>query len=232
MMTPDRESLLRSDVCGAIPHHNLELDSMANAWVSASVASRTLADPDPARDLETLSSGFMRTGERCALPERSLDSGPAARRDPGIEGTLKREFGQRFQRILVAYDGSSPAQHAVEIALALAGFAMSTVLILAVIKPSEPDDSSRFQAVLEDTRRRYESSFASLRERARGAGINLKTWVIVGKPAEEIISRAGAMHADLIVMGRHGKSAIRRFMLGSNSERVIQNAQCPVMLVH
>lgn len=204
---------------------------MASTWFSTAVRSLPNADSDYIRAQETPSSVSRRMDFRSSGIDRRAGSALAERTNSGVHGTLRRDLNQQFQRILVAYDGSSPAEHAVEIALALAGSAVSKVLILAVIRPSEPDESVRFQAKVEDTRRCYEESFISLRELARRAGINLETQVVIGTPAEEIVCGAGAMHADLIVMGRHARSAIRRFMLGSSSDRVMRNVECPVMLV-
>jgi nucleotide-binding universal stress UspA family protein len=62
--------------------------------------------------------------------------------------------------------------------------------------------------------------------------IELETDVAVGNPADQIIHRAEEVQASLIVMGRRGRSAIQRWVLGSNSERVLRYAHCPVMVVH
>jgi len=53
----------------------------------------------------------------------------------------------------------------------------------------------------------------------------------LGKPAEEIMKVAAKHHADLIVMGAKGLSAIDRFLLGSVSTRVVQHANCSVLVV-
>jgi len=53
----------------------------------------------------------------------------------------------------------------------------------------------------------------------------------LGKPAEEIMKVASKQHADLIVMGAKGLGAIARFLLGSVSTRVVQHANCSVLVV-
>jgi nucleotide-binding universal stress UspA family protein len=55
--------------------------------------------------------------------------------------------------------------------------------------------------------------------------------VVVGPAAFEIVRRAGERGADLLVVGSHGRGAIRRFLLGSVAERVLREAGCPVMIV-
>jgi nucleotide-binding universal stress UspA family protein len=54
----------------------------------------------------------------------------------------------------------------------------------------------------------------------------------VGHPAEQIIHRAEAIQASLIVMGKRSHTILHRWMLGSNTERVLKYAHCPVMIVH
>jgi nucleotide-binding universal stress UspA family protein len=52
-----------------------------------------------------------------------------------------------------------------------------------------------------------------------------------GKPAEEIMKVASIQHADLIVMGAQGLGAVARFLIGSVSTRVVQHADCAVLVV-
>jgi nucleotide-binding universal stress UspA family protein len=137
-----------------------------------------------------------------------------------------------FQRILVAFDASPHAEHAMNVALSMAGDMKAKLFVLAVIRPPEPAESAEFNAVLEDSRERYERSFAPIRERASQKDIELETEIVVGHPAEQIIHRADTIQASLIVMGKRSHTILHRWMLGSNSERVLKYAHCPVMIVH
>jgi nucleotide-binding universal stress UspA family protein len=137
-----------------------------------------------------------------------------------------------FQRILVAFDASPHAEHALNVALSMAGDMNAKLFVLAVIRPPELAESAEFNAVLDEGRERYESSFVPIRERAKQKGIELETDVVVGHPAEQILHRADAIQASLIVMGKRSHTIVHRWMLGSNSERVLKYAHCPVMIVH
>jgi nucleotide-binding universal stress UspA family protein len=106
------------------------------------------------------------------------------------------------------------------------------LLVLAVVHPPELAESAEFNAVLEDARERYERSFAPIREQARQKDIDLETDIVVGHPAEQIIHRAETIQASLIVMGKRSHTILHRWMLGSNTERVLKYAHCPVMIVH
>jgi nucleotide-binding universal stress UspA family protein len=132
----------------------------------------------------------------------------------------------------VAFDASPHAEHALNVALSMAGDMKAKLFVLAVIRPPEPAESAEFHAVLDDGRERYESSFVPVRERAREKGIELETDVVVGHPAEQILHRADAIQASLIVLGKRSHTVLHRWMLGSNSERVLKYAHCPVMIVH
>jgi nucleotide-binding universal stress UspA family protein len=63
------------------------------------------------------------------------------------------------------------------------------------------------------------------------AGFTAKPLCQFGNPAEEIIKVAAKQHADLIVMGAKGLGAIARFLIGSVSTRVVQQANCTVLVV-
>ena len=62
--------------------------------------------------------------------------------------------------------------------------------------------------------------------RAR-AGLRCETAMLVGRPDAEIVARATATHAELIVMGTHGRSGLAHALLGSVAERVVQHPPCP-----
>jgi len=132
----------------------------------------------------------------------------------------------------VAFDASPHAEHALNVALSMAGDMKAKLFVVAVIRPPELAESAEFNAVLDEGRERYENSFAPIRERARQKGIDLETDVVVGNPAEQILHRADTIQASLIVMGKRSHTILHRWMLGSNSERVLKYAHCPVMIVH
>ena len=63
------------------------------------------------------------------------------------------------------------------------------------------------------------------------AGFTAEPIYKIGDPAEEIMKVAAKQHTDMIVMGAKGLSAIDRILLGSVSTRVVQYANCPVLVV-
>src|ERR1035437_8200581 len=107
-----------------------------------------------------------------------------------------------FQRILVAFDASPHAEHALDVALSMAGNMKAKLIVLAVIRPPEPAESAEFNAVLEDTRERYELSFVPVRVSAKEKEIDLETDTVVGHSAEQILHRPETIQASLIVLGK------------------------------
>jgi nucleotide-binding universal stress UspA family protein len=57
------------------------------------------------------------------------------------------------------------------------------------------------------------------------------THIAYGRPWREIVQAATNVHADLIVVGTHGRSGVARLLLGSQAEMVVQKASCPVLVV-
>lgn len=75
---------------------------------------------------------------------------------------------------------------------------------------------------------------AELRVEARtliDMGYSVSTLVRFGDPAEEIVDVADQQDVDLVAMATHGRSGLRRLIMGSVAERVLQNVSKPVLLV-
>jgi nucleotide-binding universal stress UspA family protein len=54
---------------------------------------------------------------------------------------------------------------------------------------------------------------------------------VTGQPASEIVSWAAAKHAQIILVGTHGRSGLERVLLGSVAEHVLRLASCAVLVV-
>lgn len=85
----------------------------------------------------------------------------------------------------------------------------------------------RERKVNETGRKLLEQSVQKLVE----AGFTAEPLCKSGNPAERIMKGATKQHADLIVMGAKGLAAVDRFLLGSVSTRVVQHANCAVLVV-
>jgi nucleotide-binding universal stress UspA family protein len=63
------------------------------------------------------------------------------------------------------------------------------------------------------------------------AGFNAKSRVVEAETRAGILDVASEWHADLIILGSHGRKGLQRFMLGSVAESVARNAYCSVLIV-
>ncbi len=66
----------------------------------------------------------------------------------------------------------------------------------------------------------------------RRAGRPVRSRVLWGDPAAEIMRHAREERCDLLVIGTHGRSGVARLILGSVAERVARQSPCPVLVVH
>ncbi|HXP92081.1 MAG TPA: universal stress protein [Candidatus Binatia bacterium] len=139
------------------------------------------------------------------------------------------------ERFVVATDGSSPSDAAVDLALSLASKHGAEVLFIHAI-----DDPAIFAATANmpfdptPTLRALESSGDKLlnaaAERANLEHIHAETRLMHGDPVDAILSGAREWNADLIVIGTHGRRGLPHFFLGSTAERVLQRSFLPVLV--
>jgi nucleotide-binding universal stress UspA family protein len=72
---------------------------------------------------------------------------------------------------------------------------------------------------------------AKFQELTSSEGTAFERRLVFGSAAEEIIATANEINSDLIVMGTHGRTGIRRVLLGSTAEHVLRKAKCPVLTI-
>ena len=137
-----------------------------------------------------------------------------------------------FQRIAVAYDGSHQSRAAFDCALEIAVRFGSELRVISVVRLPEPTTRVELHAVIEEGQEHFRAEFETLGKRAAEHGVALQTEVLEGHPADQVVRAAERFHADLIVMGRRGRSTVERWLLGSVSERVLRDAHCPTLVLH
>jgi nucleotide-binding universal stress UspA family protein len=136
-----------------------------------------------------------------------------------------------FQSILVPLDGSDYSERALAAGLELARLTGAKVAILTVILAYKDAHVPPVAQLEEQAKGRAEAYLAPFLERAKEAGFEVTGEVATGEPAQEIVSAARARGVDLIVMSTHGIGATGRHSLGSVAMRVLQEADCPVLMI-
>ena len=141
-----------------------------------------------------------------------------------------------FDKILFANDFSENSEHAFDYALTLAKQFNSRLIIIHVI--NEPVDLRGFyvphisfeklEKEIEEGAEKMMQKFC--RTRAKDF-TNYETLIVAGIPYEEILKKADEEKVSLIVLGTQGRKGIDHFLFGSTAERVVRNAESPVMTV-
>lgn len=94
-----------------------------------------------------------------------------------------------------------------------------------------PGAAAHVLAVHDQRRYEAETLVAGAAQQLRAAGFRTCTTINEGEPRHAILDCAEAWHADLIVLGSHGRKGLNRFVLGSVSEGVARHAPCSVEIV-
>ena len=135
-------------------------------------------------------------------------------------------------KILLPVDFSERAVGAARYARCLAHRCGSEIVVLHVLPPLHSDFGTEITgAMLVDVYRSRGEQAARELDRflvADLAGLPVRRVVLHGDPSTQIVSYAQSEGADLIVMPTHGYGPFRRFILGSNTAKVLHDADCPV----
>ncbi|MFB6146749.1 MAG: universal stress protein [Halobacteriaceae archaeon] len=131
-----------------------------------------------------------------------------------------------YQDILVATDGSDPAARAVDHACALADGIDDTVYVLSVA-----DTEARPMAFGAESTAAVEAAMERTVEEMREHTGDVRGAIREGEPAEEILAFAGETDADVVVLGRSGRSGLPADVIGSTANRVVQRTTLPVVLI-
>jgi nucleotide-binding universal stress UspA family protein len=142
-----------------------------------------------------------------------------------------------FTHVVCAVDFGAPSLAALAYALSIAEESDARLTVLNVIeKPPEltiplpPPDFDVYQVRAEAEASRLRRLHALVPESAH-AFCSVETAVMEGGASRSLLQLAEQRHADLIVMGVHGRRAIDVAVFGSNAKDVIRRAHCPVLIV-
>lgn len=124
--------------------------------------------------------------------------------------------------VLLATDGSDLAATAAERGLAIADRFGATVHAVSVAD----DDTG------ESDRARHREFVDRIERDALDAGLSTATSIRSGRPSRELLAYADDHDVSLIVMGTHGRTGLRRWLLGSVAIEVVREAHSPVLTVN
>ena len=154
-----------------------------------------------------------------------------------------------FKRLLVPLDGSRFGSRAIRYAADVAQKFSAEIILLQVVKPATPVPVSStvapgmgspqsaeiaMETALDVEKRERARARRYLRGKVRNLesrNIKASYQVLVGDPAQSIMDFADKKKADLVVMTTHGKSGLKRAIMGSVADSVIRESGKPVLVV-
>ncbi len=169
-----------------------------------------------------------------------------------VHNTADKQPPPQLIRMVLSSDFSAGSKAAEEGALTLAAHGVNEVFLVHTVENPlldiyDPDTAEiDLRRIMEESRQHpprsaqpfwdhahqvAQAKLMLLRQPFLGAGVQVELFVTEGFPAEEILTVAKNRSADLIVMATHGRSGIRRLLLGSVTEKVVRTAHCPVLAV-
>lgn len=157
-----------------------------------------------------------------------------------------------LDRILAATDGSAHGKNAVNKALALAEKSGAKLDILRVIDETNGlpaieafpggwplldtresvsgAQAPRFRDFMEQRVREVTERLQEDCDLASHAGVNAEILVSTGRPWEVLADKTKDVERGLMLMGSHGRTGLKRLLMGSVTQRVIEHARCPVLV--
>jgi len=137
-----------------------------------------------------------------------------------------------YRRVAVGLDGSEGAGRALETAIALARTCKAELYLLSVVElPRFPGAIDE----IDDERRTAEEYYRETQrcalERITSDGLAAHTAIRPGHPAQALPAYATEVGADLLVIGRSGRSAVWGKLLGTTADKIVDLAPCSVLVV-
>jgi nucleotide-binding universal stress UspA family protein len=141
---------------------------------------------------------------------------------------------QTIKKILIPTDGSEHSIRAAEYGISIAKTHDAQIMVVYVMDEvvidrfSKVTEREHIEAELKADGQRHINFVLGLAEKQ---GISGTSFLMKGRPFEQIVHLAKELNADIIVMGTYGRRGADRILMGSVAERVIHYASCPVLVI-
>jgi universal stress protein A len=141
------------------------------------------------------------------------------------------------KKILCPVDFSEPSLLALQTAVEIAQQNSAELLLVHVVQPVQPVAAPgvpagyAIQDYYEERTAAAHKSFEEITEKNVPEGAAVRTNVLRGQAADEIVREAESEKADIIVLATHGWTGWRRFIFGSVAEKVVRLSSCPVLTI-
>jgi nucleotide-binding universal stress UspA family protein len=155
-----------------------------------------------------------------------------------VRGDGKDTMPANIRKVLVATDFSDQGFEAVEYGREFVALTGAELVLAHVMDPPLYPDGPFGMVALQmpnlemEIRNALSERLAKETDRLAREGASVRSVFLEGRAHIELVRCAKDENADLIVMGTHGRSGVKRLMIGSTAERVVRHAPCPVLTVH
>ncbi len=145
-----------------------------------------------------------------------------------------------MKRILVPYDFSEVSEHALDLACQIAHKVDSEIMLINVIEHPTADSFKTLgiqdmdpmeQLYIKKMYEIVQKKLSEVVSNAKYANEKITTKIQLGNPFNTIIDQIVEEKASLLVVGTEGSEGLDEFLIGSNAEKIVRKASCPVITV-
>ena len=140
-------------------------------------------------------------------------------------------------KILIGVDGSPHSKAALDYVKTMTWPKGTQVVVLSVSIPMvaytvvDAAGLTWMQTAEEEMSTQAQELTARVEQELRDAGFATEARVVKGDPREALVDAARTLHADLVVVGSHGRTGLAKLVLGSVANHVVTHAPCSVLVV-
>ncbi|MBI4653826.1 MAG: universal stress protein [Nitrospirae bacterium] len=143
---------------------------------------------------------------------------------------VPRDTEVGWQNVLLTTDGSKYSEAASKKAIDLAKSYGGVLKILSVVDVP-PEFYAESPKTVDDMINKAKGYVEVVKKQAEAARVKAETFVREGEAYQVITNIAKEQNAGIIIMGSHGRTGLKRLLMGSVTERVIGHSPCPVLVV-
>ncbi len=137
----------------------------------------------------------------------------------------------RLEKLLLPTDGSKFSEGAIREAINLAKNCSSKLFVISVVEMN-PEFEALAPGLVEKTEKETRQHLESVKSRASKEGVDCEIIVHEGEePYQYIVDEAAKKQVEMIIMGRRGRTGLKRLMMGSVTARVIGHSPCKVLVI-
>jgi universal stress protein A len=141
-------------------------------------------------------------------------------------------------KILIGVDDSPHSHAAVEYVRKMVWPKTSKIVVLSVVRPVVAVYAETYvpaapyvEQMSEDQTRFHQETAASAERELQTTGLKTEAKILHGDPRTALVDAARTEHADLLVVGSHGRTGMAKLVMGSVASYVVAHAPCSVLVV-